>query len=130
MNDERPISFVGTTAANDSTEEVYQFEQPGVITGAEIVTHTGQEYALRNYAQVIRDGTRTTLWEALGEQYLAGDGEDFSLSLRFEFQKGDKLVLKAENASSQYDYHHNMTLSIDYAESIGERIASALRGVA
>jgi len=126
MNDERPISFVGVTTAGSESEQTHEFDAGGTITGADIFTHTGQEYALRNYAEIIRDGSPVSLWEALGEDYLAGDGEDFDLPLRFEFSEGDVLRLRAENASADYDYHHNMTIYVDYEESLAGRLGSAL----
>lgn len=129
MHDERPISFVGTTTAGGESEQVHEFDQPGVITGAEIVTHSGQEYALQNHAVIIRSGSETSLWQPLDEAYLAGDGEDFSLPLRFEVERGDKLKLRANNTSSQYQYHHNMTIAVDYATSVHDRVTSALRRV-
>lgn len=128
MNDERPISFVGVTTANSTTTKTHEFNAGGTITGADVYTHAGQEYALQQYAEIIRDGSPTSLWEGLGESYLAGDGEDYDLPLRFEFEEGDVLRLRAENISGSYDYHHNMTIHIDYEESLGARIGGALRG--
>lgn len=128
MDDQRPISFVGTTAANDSTEQKHEFEAPGTITAATVITHSGQEYALRNYAYLLRGGSRTSLWETLDEDYLAGDGEDYETSLRFEFEKGDELLLRAENTSS-YDYHHNMLISVDYETGTFDRVAAGIRRV-
>jgi len=119
MEDERPISFVGTTAANSYTEVTHEFDQSGVITGAEVITHTGQEYALRYFAELVREGSKVTLWNPLGDSYLAGDGEDFDLSFRFEFEEGDVLQLRATNTSS-YEYHHNMTVSIDYDDEAAQ----------
>jgi len=127
MNDERPISFVGVTPAEDETEQTYEFDTGGTITGADVYTHTGQEYALRQYAEIIRDGSPVSLWQALGEDYLAGDGENFDLPLRFEFSEGDVLRLRAENVNTDgYDYHHNMTIHIDYEESLAGRLGGAL----
>lgn len=123
MEDERPISFVGTTAANSYTEVTHEFDESGVITGADVITHTGQEYALRYYAELVRDGSKVTLWNSLGEAYLAGDGEDFDLSFRFEFQQGDVLQLRATN-TSQYEYHHNMVISVDYDEAAAQASAA------
>jgi len=126
MEDQRPISFVGTTPAGETTEVTHEFDTNGVITGAQVVTHAGQEYDLRNYAEVIRDGSPVTLWEPLGEEFLAGDGEDFDPPLRFEFTEGDVLRLRAENTTTDFEYHHNMTINIDYETSIMDRLAAAL----
>lgn len=129
MNDERPISFVGVTASDSETTETHEFDQGGTITGADVYTHAGQEYALRQYAEIIREGSPTSLWEALNEDYLAGDGEDYDLPLRFEFEEGDVLRLRAENINtSGNDYHHNMSIHVDYEESLSARIGAALRG--
>lgn len=128
MQDERPISFIGTTAAGETSEAAHEFTDSGVVTGATIITHTGQEYGLRQTVEIIRNGSPVSLWQGLGEAYLAGDGEDFELSVRFEFERGDVIRFKAENTTT-YDYHHNMTVTVDYEENTLERITSALRGV-
>lgn len=130
MNDEQPISFVGKTASDSTTERVEEFEHSGVLTRLKAVTHQGQQYALRQYAYLIRDGGRVPIWQSLDQEYLAGNGQVYELPIRFEFQKGDKLVLKAENVNTSGNtYHHNMTVNIDYETSSIERIAGALRGV-
>lgn len=125
MNDEQPISFVGTTASNSTTEKVHEFTDSGTITRAKIVTHSNQEYGLRNYAALVRNGSETNLWKSLDEPFLAGNGQTYDLPVRFEFEEGDELVLEAENVSS-YDYHHNMTFAIDYEGTV-ERFANQLR---
>lgn len=126
MQDERPISFVGVTPASSTTEETHEFEDSGIITNAEIATHQGQEYDLQLYGEVIRNGSPVSLWEPLGEEYLAGDGEDYSLPLRFEFDRGDVLRLRAENVNDTYQYHHNMNIAIDYETTTTERLAAAI----
>lgn len=127
MRDQRPITEVGTTASNDQTVETKDFDDPGTITGAKIVTHSGQEYALRYFASVIRDGSETSLWESFGSEYLAGDGEDFDLPLRFTFSEDDVLKLRVENVS-QYQYHHNIVIEVDYETGLQSRVVEAVRG--
>jgi hypothetical protein len=127
MDTERPISFIGTTGANSKTQKEHEFDESGVITGADVSTHQGQEYTLRYYAQLIREGSKVTLWNPLDEVYLAGDGEDYNLSFRFEFDSGDVLQLRAVN-TSDYEYHHNMSVSIDYDEKAG-KFGSLIGGV-
>lgn len=126
MQDERPVSFVGATPASSTTEEAHEFSDSGVLTHADIATHTGQEYDLRIYAEVIRNGSPVALWEPLGEEYLAGDGEDYSLPLRFEFSRGDVLRLRAENVSENYEYHHNVQIAVDYETTMTERLSAAI----
>lgn len=127
MDDEQPISFVGTTSSDDSTEKVIEFDESGTITGAKVVTHRGQEYALRSYATLIRNGSETPLWMPLDEAYLAGDGQTYDLPVRMDFEEDDKLVLRAENVNQGgNEYHHNMTISIDY-EGVVERYANRLK---
>jgi hypothetical protein len=92
-------------------------------------TLAGASPACAGPPEVIRDGSPVSLWEPLGEDYLAGDGEDFSLPLRFEFTAGDVLRLKATNTASSYDYHHNMTINIDYEDSLAGRVVAAIGGV-
>lgn len=128
MHDTQPISLVGTTPANDSVEEVHEFEHDGVITNAQVGTHVGQEYALENHAEVIRDGSRSNLWEALDHEFLAGNGRDYDLSLRFEFTEGDKLILRTVNSDPDHSYHHSMIIGVDYETSISHRVKDALRG--
>lgn len=128
MHDTQPISLVGTTPADDETEEVHEFEHDGVVTNAHVGTNVGQEYDLQNHAEVIRDGSRTNLWEALDHAYLAGNGRDFDLDLRFEFSEGDKLILRAVNDDPDHSYHHSMVIGVDYETSIGHRIRDAIRG--
>lgn len=127
MNDEKPFSLIGTTGANSETEVVYEFDHDGIITGALVGTEMGQEYALRNYAEVIRDGSPQNLWEALDKKWLAGNGRDYDPRLRFEFSRGDKLRLRAENVGD-YPYHHCMLIDVDYETNLLEKVAGALRG--
>lgn len=128
MHDEQPISLVGTTPAGETTEETVEFDRDGVITRTLVNTHTGQEYALRYYAEVIRDGSRSTVWEPLDRKFIAGNGRDYDFSVRFEFSRGDTLVLRAENIGD-HAYHHNMQVGVDYETSIGHRVRDAIRGV-
>lgn len=128
MQDERPISFQGTTAANSESEQTHEFEEDGVITGAFVGTQVGQEFALQNHAEIIKNGSQVSLWDALDKDFLAGNGRDYDLPLRIEFTEGDTLRLKSENVNGDgYEYHHNMLIRIDYETSLFERITGALR---
>lgn len=126
MKDEQPITLIGTTAANSTTTETYEFERDGTITGATVGTETGQEYGLRNSIRIVRDGGQTHLFNALGEDYIAGNGRDYQPTLRFEFEEGDQLVMEADNITT-YDYHHAQTLQIDYETDLTGRIVNAIR---
>lgn len=129
MNDETQITLQGTTNSDAQTERVYKFESPGVIKGALVGTEIGQEYALQNYAFLVRDGTKTNLWTSLDKKFLAANGRDYNLDMRYEFDKGDELILRAENHNQDgHQYHHSMLIDVDYETSITERIKDALRG--
>ncbi len=127
MEDEKPFSLIGETPANDQTEKTYEFEHPGVITGALVGTEVGQEYGLKNYAEIIRDGSQTNLWNALDKEFLAGNGRDYDRDLRLEFSEGDVLVLRAEN-TADHPYHHCIMIDVDLETNLLDKIASALRG--
>lgn len=130
MHEERPISFVGTTPADDASEQVHEFDEPGVITGALVGTEVGQEYALQNYAEIIRQGSTVSLWEQLDREFLAGNGRDYDLRVRYEFERGDVLRLKAENQNQNgNEYHHAMIIRVDYETGFTERLNHAIRGV-
>lgn len=130
MNDEQPISFVGTTPSDDDTEEIHEFDEDAVITSFKVVTHRGQQYALQNYAYLVRDGSRTNLWKGLDRQFLAGNGQVYPHDCRFEVSEGDKLILQAENINTDgYDYHHNITVGIDRETGLFDQIANAARRV-
>lgn len=127
MEDEKPFSLIGETPANDQTEKTHEFKHDGVITGALVGTEVGQEYGLQNYAEIIRDGSRTNLWDPLDKEFLAGNGRDYERDLRLEFSEGDVLVLRAVN-ESDHPYHHAMMIDVDLETNLLDRIASALRG--
>lgn len=127
MENEKPFSLIGTTGPNDQTEETYEFEHDGVITGALVGTEVGQEYAMRNYAELIQDGSRVNLWNSLDKDWLAGNGRDFEPNLRLEFSEGDKLRLRAEN-TSQYPYHHCMLIHVDLETNLFSKVVNSLRG--
>jgi hypothetical protein len=130
MQDQRPISFVGTTTSDSETEKVVQFDHPGTLTHLKVVTHKGQQYALQHHAKIVRNGSETTLFRSLDKEFIAGNGQVFDVPIRFEFKEGDELVLRAENVNtSGYDYHHNMTINVDRETGVFERIASGLQGV-
>jgi hypothetical protein len=128
MEDERPISFVGTTASDSETVETWEFEKPGTLTRAKVVTHKGQQYALQTYAEIIRNGRATTLWRPLDKEFLAGNGQVFDLPLRFEFPAESKLKLRAKNVNTTGEtYHHNVAINVDRETGTFERLAGALR---
>lgn len=128
MNDEQPISFIGTTGSNSTTKKVEEFDEPGVITRTKCVTHQGQQYALQQKATLVRNGSPTTLWRPLDKEFIAGNGQVYDLPMRFEFSEGDKLILEAENVNQGgNEYHHNMTVNIDLETGIVDRLAAALR---
>jgi hypothetical protein len=127
MKDEQPISFVGKTNSGSQTEQTYEFDRDGTITGVLVGTEVGQEYTLQNYAKLIRSGSVTNLWESLDKAFLAGNGRDYDLQLRYEFSRGDKLVLRSENTNTDgHEYHHSIVVRIDYETGL-ERVTNALR---
>ncbi len=128
MEDEKPITLIGNTQSNDTTEETHTFKRDGVITGALVGTEVGQEYGLQNYATLVRSGSNTNLWESLDKAFLAGNGRDYDLPLRFPFEEGDKLVLKAENENANgHEYHHSIVIRVDYETGVFDRLANAIR---
>ena len=130
LQDERPITFIGNTQAQDQDEQVHEFQRDGVITGALVGTEVGQEYALQQYATLIRNGTETNLWQHLDKSFLAGNGRDYDLPLRFEFTRGDELILRAENENTDHEYHHAIIIRVDYETSLFDRLGDAVRRVA
>jgi len=130
MHDKGPVTLIGTTNGDSTTEETHEFRDDGVITGAMVGTEIGQRYALQNRAELIRDGSRTNLWEAKDKEYLAGNGRDYDLTLRYEFSEGDILRLEADNVNQDGNqYHHAMIINVDYETSITHRIRDAVRGL-
>lgn len=128
MEDERPISFVGATPADSEVVETHEFDDGGVITGVHVATHPGQEFALEQLVEVIRNGSPTTLWRGLDEDFLAGDGEDYDLPVRFEFDEGDVLRFTSRNTNTDgFSYHHNVQVHVDYESGLLERFTSSLR---
>ncbi len=127
MENEKPISLIGVTSPNDQTEQIHEFDHDGVITGALVGTEVGQEYELRNYAELIQNGSKTNLWDALDKEWLAGNGRDFDPNLRVEFSEGDKLRLRADNIS-EYPYHHCIMIHVDRETNLFERVTNAIRG--
>lgn len=127
MERQRPITFIGSTSAGGETVVTHEFDESAVLTGAHVTTHSGQEYGLRNFAEIIREGSSVSLWRSLGEDYLAGDGENYDLPIRFSVEDGDVLKLKADNVAG-FDYDHNVVIDVDYATGLRGRITSALAG--
>lgn len=131
MENERPISFTGTTNGNSKTEHVHEFDEPGVITGVLVGTEVGQEFALENYADLISEGSPTSLWEQLDAEFLAGNGRDYDLRVRYEFNEGDKLRLKAVNENTDgHQYHHTILVRVDYDDGPLETLRGAIRRLA
>lgn len=119
--------MIGTTTAGSSETKTHEFKRPATIVGAVVGTEVGQEFALRNYAHLIRDGGRTNLWQSLDKEFLAGNGRDYDFQLRLEVTKGDKLILKTENDSQNgWNYHHSMLIRVDYETSLAGRLSDAI----
>lgn len=127
MENEKPISFQGTTNGGTESTEVHEFDESGVITGVLVGTEVGQEYALENYAEVISDGAPTSLWDHVDREFLAGNGRDYDLRIRYEFDEGDRLKLKAVNDDPNHQYHHTIIVRVDYDDSPLETLRGAYR---
>jgi hypothetical protein len=119
-DDAEPITLVGVTPSDSTTRREVTFDRDGVITGAKVVTHRGQQYALQNFATLIQDGRQTSLWRSLDAEYVAGNGQVFDFRTRRTFEENDTLVFEIKNVNQDGEpYHHNLTVSVDYDEQRG-----------
>jgi hypothetical protein len=127
MEKSEPITMVGVTESDSTTRNEVDFDRSGTITGAKVVTHKGQQYALKSFVRLISSGAETTLWRSLDSRYLAGNGQVFDIQTRLPFDKGDTLVIEAQNDNQDgFDYHHNIMVRIDYDEQLGGLLGGLL----
>lgn len=129
MQDEQPISFVGTTNSGETSTYEHEFTEDGVVTRAKVVTHRGQQYALQQNAYLVRSGAKTNLWKSVDKDFIAGNGQVWDLPMRFEYTEGDRLVFEAQNVNQDgYDYHHNIHVNVDREGIVGS-VTSRIREV-
>lgn len=126
MEKKEPITVVGTTGADSTTEKSKEFTRSGVLTGLFCSTYVGHEFDLR-YHFYLREAEsrRQNLLEPLDQAYLAGNGENHDVEIRREFEKGDKLIIEVVNNDSSLTLHHQARVDVDYDPSL----LSALRGL-
>lgn len=113
-----PISFTKSVSANSDETATHTFQRDGRVTRIFVPTYPGQELALR-YSITIEtaDDISQPLIQAVGEDYLAGNGETFDLDVDRDVRKGDQLKFYVENTDATYDYTANAWVSVDYAPS-------------
>jgi hypothetical protein len=124
-----PITVVGEVPPNDSIEKTYEFRQTGEITEVWVSTYVGQEFDLQ-YRFEMKDlnGNWRNLLNPLEKEFLAGNGELINPEVRREFQAGNELRITVENEESEFTYHSNCMVGIDYERS-GNMISEILGGV-
>jgi hypothetical protein len=119
MKGSKPITAIGEIEADSVEEFTHEFERPAVLTRLKASTYVGQEYGLRYKFHKIEDGSPTNIIRALDRAYLAGNGENFDLPARVEFEPGQELRVTVENATGRdgteaYTYTYNARPIVDY----------------
>jgi len=130
MDPKTAVSYVGSVSPGSTGKTRRTFERAGTVTGAVIPTYPGQELELRTRLTLeSASGATTPLIDYQGEQYIAGNGELFDLSLRQKFQAGDTLVIEVTNNDDTYTYTSNAHVEVDYGGGLEEMIEKLLNTI-
>lgn len=117
MSDKKETVTVVDDVAPDTDEEyTYTFPSGGTLTDIAVSTYSGHEFDLQYTFELAPEGeTRVyNLMNPLGFDYLAGNGEVIEPVVRREFEKGDQLIITVRNQDTNYTYHANARVGVDY----------------
>lgn len=108
------LTAFGSVAPNST--EVFEEEMPrdGRITGLYVNTFVGQETDLRYSFEIDTGDNVYNLLQFMGEEYIAGNGEDFPLPVSKAFNTDDTLRIKVENVETEQTYTANGRIHIAY----------------
>lgn len=127
---QRPLTFINTFPPGASKTYRHTFEQSGVIKGVRARFYDGQEFSLSATARLKRrEGRSKNLWRAEGTEELAGNADEYDLDTRIEFDRGDELVIEAENLDATYEYTLNIVVDVDDDGSTVSQLAQAIKEV-
>lgn len=125
MQKKEPITVIdeipAASSTDDPTVKIYERElkTSGTITGIDASTYVGHEFDLQYSYYLDKKGDHLiNLLDPLGKDFLAGNGENFPLDVRHDFEAGDTLVIRIENEATDHLYHANTRVSMDYAGGI------------
>lgn len=130
MEPKRNISLFDDVPTETTVSESYEFPTDATIESLWARNYIGHDFDLR-YRAYVEDnrGRNRSLVEHLGKEFLAGDDDEHDLELREEVKAGETLHLEAENVETEYLYHANMRVAVDYEGGLLGTIAAGL-GVA
>ncbi|WP_115863374.1 hypothetical protein [Halorussus litoreus] len=95
-------------------EASMEMEQDGTIEQIWARNYIGHDFDLRYQFLVKHDGNERSLIDHLGKEFLTGDDDTHDPDLREEVQEGDEIIIRVENTETEYLYHANAAVSVDY----------------
>lgn len=113
--DNQPISLIGETASDDTTEQRELFTQSGTITAVHAKNYIQHRFDLRYYARVKREnGSDISLIKHKDGEFLAGEDQEHHFGTSIEFEHNDELILTAENTDTTQALHHYLVVEVRY----------------
>lgn len=120
------IPFIGEVSPGETLRVEHEFRGETTISGIDASTYLGQEFTLEyRYYVRTREGQRVNLLaQQGGSDYLAGNDNDYSVSVRHEVERGDTLVVELRNTSDQTatsrTWHYSTLVHTDDLDISGE----------
>ncbi|WP_158055968.1 hypothetical protein [Halorussus halophilus] len=99
-------------------EETREIKQDGTIENVWLRNYIGHDFDLRYQVLIKHDKDERSLFHHLGKEFITGEDDTRNIELREEVQKGDELIVRAENVETDYLYHANASVTIDYQRGL------------
>lgn len=115
------VPALDTSSDSDDNIVVEKYEMPtdGTIEKAWLRNYIGHDFDLRYDIKIkTKEGRERSLFGHLGKEFITGDDDVHEFDLREELEAGDEIILTAENTETQYLYHANVRVSIDYEKGL------------
>mgnify|MGYP000748229633 CR=1 FL=1 len=122
MQGKEPISLFedvpalnpGSDDEKNIVEERREIPEDGTIEHIWARNYIGHDFDLRYDFAVRHNGNERSLLNHQGKEFLTGDDDEHDIPLREEVQEGDEIIIRAWNEETEYLYHANARVSIDY----------------
>jgi hypothetical protein len=112
---------------NHVVVETRQFPQDGTIERVWARNYIGHDFDLRYRFRIKnREGRKRNLFRHLGEEFITGDDDERNFDLREPVEAGETLIIEAENDQSDYLYHANCEVVVDYEGGVVGALRAAI----
>lgn len=119
LQPEKPISLTDDVPGGETVEKRHEFEDDATLEQIWARNYIGHEFDLRYKFRLERQGGRTeSLIDHLGKRFLTGDDDIHDPSIRVEVDRGDTLVIQAENDDPDHLYHANARVHVDHEHGL------------